>query len=396
MSSVFCGVEQGIEEIKKGKMLILIDHQDRENEGDFFIPAQLATTGKINFMITYGKGLVCVPITADQAKKLGLSQMVSLEDNQEYTRCNFTISVDAKKGIKTGISAHDRAKTIKVLSDPDSTHKELVKPGHVFPLIADEGGSLSRNGHTEAAVELSRLSGMTPVGVICEIINKEGKMASMSELTKLAEIHQLKILAIENLIDLQKVASSLLPTKYGIFKLDIFQQPVGKNTQVVLSLGRLKKNQPVLTRMHSQCLTGESFLSLKCDCGQQLHQAMKMIAKQGSGVIIYLDQEGRGIGLIDKIKAYSLQEKGLDTVEANEKLGFESDERDYQIAAELLIYLGISKVSLMTNNPDKVRQLKSYGIKVVKQVPLEIIPNGVNRDYLETKKKKMKHKLELV
>ena len=404
----FYSIPAAIQEIKKGKMLIIVDSPSRENEGDFYFPAELVTPEKINFLLTHGKGLVCTAINKSQAAKLQLPLMVDRVDNTEKTKVNFSVSVNAARGITTGVSAFDRAKTIKLLADANSKPEDFTRPGHVFPLIAKEGGLLKRSGHTEAAVTLSRLAGFHPSGVLCEIIRADGKMARIEDLIKLANKFNIKVVSIKDLINylkkhpvtnnsqvssVMKVASSLLPTEYGTFHMSVFRSIVDNREHVALQMGKGGGGKPILTRVHSQCLTGDTLFSLKCDCRGQLHRSMQLIQKKGSGIIIYLNQEGRGIGLSNKIQAYALQEKGLDTVEANQALGFSPDERDYQIAGEILHDLNIKKIDLLSNNSQKAKGLINYGIKINKLISLEVSPNPLNKAYLATKKYKLGHRL---
>ena len=406
----FCSITDAIKEIKKGKMLIIVDNPTRENEGDFYFPADLVTPAKVNFLLTRGKGLVCVAISKSQAAKLQLSLMVDRVDNTEKTKVNFSVSVNAARGITTGVSAYDRAKTIKLLAGVNSKPEDLTRPGHVFPLIAEEGGLLKRSGHTEAAVTISTLAGFNNGGVLCEILRQDGRMAKISDLIKLAKKLRLKIVSIQDLIiyletlpvdnniqrnSVMKIASSRLPAVYGTFKIIIYKTLLDRREHTVLQMSEEQK-EPTLVRIHSQCATGDTFLSLKCDCRDQLHQSMKIISENKSGLIIYLNQEGRGIGLSNKIKAYALQDKGLDTVESNKALGFVPDTRDYQIAADILKDLGISKIVLLTNNPKKADQLEKHDITVAKIIPLEIAPNDFTHDYLAVKKRKLGHILTQV
>lgn len=408
--SNFCSVPQAIKEIRRGNMLIVVDSPKRENEGDLYFPADLVTPQKVNFMIKNGGGLICVAITRSQAARFELPLMVEPVHNTEKTGINFSISVNAAQGITTGISAYDRAKTIKVLATPSPKPSHLTRPGHVFPLIAEDEGILKRPGHTEAAVTLSTLAGFHPLGVLCEILRSDGKMARIDDLVTLASTFNLKIVSIKDLVSYIKkrplgnsshtrstvrVASSLLPTMYGTFEIIIYQSLLDRREHAVLRM-RQKQTPPTLVRIHSQCLTGDTFLSLKCDCREQLYRSMKLIRQNKSGLIIYLNQEGRGIGLSNKIKAYRLQEKGLDTVEANQALHLPIDARDYQIAAEILHDLGISSINLLTNNPQKVKQLRRWGIIVTQRLPLEISPHPYNRHYLSTKKRKLYHLLAQV
>lgn len=405
----FATITEALEDIKKGRMIILLDSPKRENEADFYIPAEKVTPQVITTMIRKGGGLVCVAITQNQAHNLSLPLMVDMLENREKTGVNFTVTVNAKKGISTGISSFDRAKTIRVVANPASKPSDLVMPGHVFGLVAKQGGVLERPGHTEAAVDLARLANLTSAGVLCEIISDRGKTANPTEVQKLAEELQLKIISIDDLITFLKkkplpaleesccvikVASSKLPTKYGLFEIIIYHSISDDKEHAVLKMGNIKTG--ALVRVHSQCLTGDSFASLRCDCGDQLHQSMKMVGKNGSGIIIYLNQEGRGIGLTNKIKAYELQDKGMDTVQANQALGFASDLRNFKVAADILKYLGITSINLLTNNPDKKGQLSEFGIKILKRIPLEIKPNKINLKYLKTKKQKLNHQLKFV
>lgn len=406
----FCSITDAIKEIKKGRMLIIVDSPSRENEGDFYFPAELVTPAKVNFLLTYGKGLVCTAISKSQALKLQLTLMVDRVDNTEKTKVNFSISVNAAQGITTGVSAYDRSKTIRVLSNPKAKPYDLTRPGHVFPLIAEDEWLLQRSGHTEAAVTISTLADFNPSGVLCEILKEDGRTAKISDLSKLAKKLRLKIVSIQDLIkylkthpisnnsqraSVIKVTSSSLPTEYGIFQISIYKSLIDDREHAALSMGS-PRNTPILVRIHSQCLTGDAFYSLKCDCREQLEQSMKIISQNKNGLIIYLNQEGRGIGLSNKIKAYQLQDKGLDTVEANKALGFAPDVRDYQIAAEILKDLKADKIILLTNNPNKIEQLKTYGISVIDSLPLESSPNKINFPYLKTKKQKLGHRLTLI
>ncbi len=405
----FTNIPQAIEDVRQGKMLIIVDNPHRENEGDFYIPVDKATPDSILTMIKLGGGLICTAITKQQAVSLQLPLMVDPLENSEKTKVNFTVSVSAKKGITTGISAFDRLKTIKILADPKSFPSDLSRPGHVFGLVAKNGGVLERDGHTEAAVDLARLAGFTPAGVLCEIVGKDGDMAKLPELIKISKKLGIKIISIKDLIkflkknplgklednkEIIKTATSILPTKYGKFQLTVYKSVIDNREHVALVKGEMKDT--LLLRIHSQCITGDTLLSLRCDCGEQLRQSMKLINKFGSGVILYLNQEGRGIGLTNKIKAYALQDKGYDTVEANESLGFPIDARRYKIAVDILKDLGISKVNLLTNNPDKEKQLQNFNIEIIKTTPLEIKANKINKNYLATKKQKLAHRLTFV
>ncbi len=379
--SVRAGVEEAINIIKSGGMIILTDDESRENEGDLVFAADFVTPEKINFMATYGKGLICVALSADRCDTLGLEQMSS--NNACRFGTAFTVSVEAKHGITTGISAFDRAKTIKVLADPLSKKNDLIKPGHIFPLRARDGGVLVRPGQTEGSVDLSRLAGLNHAGVICEIMNDDGTMARMNDLEKFARSHSLKILTIEDLIE------------YRTFRIEGYQNKADGKEAVALIKGDIEGGNSLLVRVHSQCLTGDGFASLRCDCGNQLHTAMQMIEQEGRGVILYMFQEGRGIGLLNKIKAYKLQDKGYDTVEANIKLGFLDDERDYSFGAQLLRKLGVNKMRFMSNNPRKFSGLEKYGIEIVERVPIQCGIGGENIKYMQTKKQKLGHFLDI-
>ncbi|HVA97230.1 MAG TPA: GTP cyclohydrolase II [Candidatus Acidoferrales bacterium] len=408
MISNLASIPEAIEDIKKGKLVIVVDNEDRENEGDFITAARNATPDLINFLATQGRGLICVPLTKDRAFSLGLPLMV--QDNTALYQTPFTISVDLLgHGCTTGISAFDRAKTVQALIDSETKPADLGRPGHIFPLQAAHGGVLERPGHTEAAVDLARLSGYEEAGVLVEIMNPDGTMARLPELIELAKKFNCKIISIKELITYRKQhdpvnvnpqktvlkeADATLPTKYGNFDISIYRDDKGIE-HLVLSKN-VQQDKPILVRIHSSCMTGDIFGSLRCDCGPQFQQAMELLGKSESGILIYLNQEGRGIGLLNKIKAYKLQDKGFDTVEANEELGFPADTRDYRSAADILQELHISKIRLITNNPDKEKQLKKYGITVIDIIPLEVLPNAYNKKYLETKKQKLHHKLNLV
>ncbi len=405
----FASIPEVLKDIKTGRMIILLDNPKRENEADFYIPAEKITPEIVTTMIKKGGGLICVAITAGQAHKLKLPLMVDILENKETTGVNFTVTINARQGITTGISAFDRAKTIQILANPSSLPSDIVMPGHVFGLVAKQGGVLERPGHTEAAVDLARIANLSSAGALCEIISDSGKTANLPEIEKIAKKLKIKITSVDELISyikknplpsleegccVTRAASSILPTKYGLFEIIIYHSISDDKEHAVLKMGGIKN--PALIRVHSQCLTGDTFGSLRCDCGDQLSESMKIIAKNGSGMIIYLNQEGRGIGLTDKIRAYNLQDKGMDTVEANNALGFPSDLRDFKVAADILKDLRITSINLLTNNPDKKSQLSEFGIEVVERIPLEIKPNKTNLKYLRTKKSKLNHQLKFV
>ncbi|HBF89521.1 MAG TPA: bifunctional 3,4-dihydroxy-2-butanone-4-phosphate synthase/GTP cyclohydrolase II [Bacteroidales bacterium] len=396
-------IEEAIEEIKNGKIIIVVDDEDRENEGDFICAAETITPEIVNFMATHGRGLICTPLTEERCNELDLQLMVG--KNTALHETPFTVSVDLMgHGCTTGISASDRAKTIKALVDSNTKPEELGRPGHIFPLKAKSKGVLRRAGHTEAAVDLARLAGLKPGGVLVEIMNEDGSMARLPELFKIADKFELKIISIEDLIKyliqfeslIKKGSRVKLPSEYGDFELIPFIQLSNGLEHVAIIKGKWDKDEPILVRVHSSCVTGDIFGSLRCDCGPQLHNAMKMIEKQGKGVIVYMNQEGRGIGLFNKIAAYKLQEDGFDTVEANLELGYQADERDYGVGAQILRELGVSKLKLLTNNPVKRIGLEGYGLEIIEIIPNEIAPNKHNHKYLKTKKDKMGHFLELI
>lgn len=388
-----------LSDLKRGRMVIVVDDEDRENEGDLVMAAEKATPAAINFMARFGRGLICVPTTGDRLRQLGIEEMVAR--NRESFRTDFQVSVDASNGISTGISAADRSRTIQLLADPRASESDFVRPGHIFPLRAKPGGVLQRSGHTEAAVDLVTLAGCRPVGVICEIMNDNGSMARLPELRRFARRHRLKICSIEQLIGFRRRTEKLverletvrMPTDYGEFSLHLFRSRIDDQHHLALVKGEVSGKKPVLVRVHSECLTGDVFGSRRCDCGPQLHAAMERIDKEGSGVILYMRQEGRGIGLPAKLHAYRLQEQGLDTVEANLKLGFPMDLRDYGVGAQMLCDLGVNKIRLLTNNPKKVVGLQGHGLEIVEQLPIRVSPNPHNAKYLKTKKDRMGHLL---
>jgi 3,4-dihydroxy 2-butanone 4-phosphate synthase/GTP cyclohydrolase II len=394
----FDAIDEVLHDLSAGKMVIVTDDADRENEGDLIMAAEKATPQAINFMTMHGRGLICVPIVAERAEQLGLQRMVA--QNREMYRTDFTVSVDAARHVTTGISAHDRAETIRTIANPKSTPADLVQPGHIFPLRAQEGGVLRRAGHTEAAVDLARLAGLQPAGVLCEILHDDGTMARLPELMVFKKKHRLRICTIQNLIAYRRVREKLIvreqvvkmPTDYGDFDLHMYRSTLDGAHHLALVKGKISKTKPTLVRVHSECLTGDVFGSRRCDCGNQLHAALQQISEAG-GVLVYMRQEGRGIGLAAKIHAYKLQEEGLDTVEANARLGFASDLRDYGIGAQILHDLGVRKFRFLTNNPKKVVGLEGYGMQMVEQLPIRSMPNEHNARYLETKKLKMGHLL---
>jgi 3,4-dihydroxy 2-butanone 4-phosphate synthase/GTP cyclohydrolase II len=394
---MFCTVEEAIQEIKNGKILIIVDDEARENEGDFVCAAEYVTPDIVNFMVTHGRGMVCVAVNGKRLDELGLPLMV--DRNSALHGTQFTVTVDAVEGTTTGISAADRALTIKKIIDPTSKASDFAKPGHIFPLRAFEEGVLRRAGHTEAAVDLCRLGSLQPAGVLCEILSETGEMARIPELLKLAKRFHLKIITVKDIISyrlqkeklIEKITDVDFPTKHGRFRLYLYKNSIDTKKQLALIKGTINSQKPILVRMHSECLTGDVFHSLRCDCHDQLNAALDMIEKEGMGVLVYMRQEGRGIGLTNKILAYKLQEEGKDTVEANEALGFKPDLRDYGIGAQILLDIGIKKIRLLTNNPRKVVGLKGYGLEIVERVPIEIPANVNNEKYLKTKRDKLGH-----
>ena len=393
-------IPEAIEDIKEGKFVIIVDNEDRENEGDLAIAAEKVSPEAINFMATHARGLICLPVMGSRLDELGIPLMVG-QNTSRFTTA-FTISVEAKHKVSTGISAADRAQTVKTIIDPKTKPSDLAFPGHMFPLRAKEGGVLVRAGHTEAIVDLAKMAQLYPAGVICEILNEDGTMARLPQLTVLAEKYCIKIISVTDLIAyrsrheklVHRIAEASLPTKYGEFKAIAYKSDVDTKEHIALVMGDVVNTKPVLVRVHSECLTGDVFGSLRCDCGEQIGMAMQAIAKEGRGVILYMRQEGRGIGFHNKIRAYALQDKGLDTVEANISLGFAPDLRDYGIGAQILTDLGIREISLLTNNPKKVISLEGHGLKVIQTVPIVVAPNPHNRRYLETKKNKLGHIIE--
>ena len=396
-TSPFATIEEAIEEIRAGRFVVVVDDADRENEGDLTIAAQFVTPDAVNFMATHGRGLICLCLTPDRCDDLGLRQMTDQNEAQFGTA--FTVTIEARDGVSTGISAADRARTIQVAVDPTSTPHDLVSPGHIFPLRARPGGVLKRSGQTEAAVDLARLAGLTPAGVVCEIMKDDGTMARVPDLVEFCERHGLKLVTVADLIEyrrrteklVERVVSVRLPTDHGDFQAVAYRETLTGKQHVALVKGDVDGQEDVLVRVHSECLTGDVFHSRRCDCGEQLERALAKIEGEGRGVLLYLAQEGRGIGLLNKLRAYELQEQGLDTVEANIELGFKADAREYGIGSQILADLGLTTIRVLTNNPKKISGISGFGLEVVSQEPIEVEPNDENRNYLETKREKLGH-----
>jgi 3,4-dihydroxy 2-butanone 4-phosphate synthase / GTP cyclohydrolase II len=398
----FNTIDEAVNEIKKGRMIILVDDEDRENEGDLVMAAEKVTPEGINFMAKFGRGLICLTLTPERVLELQLPPM-ALENTATFGTA-FTVSIDASHGITTGISAADRAMTIRVAIDPKAQPSDLARPGHVFPLKAHKGGVLKRAGQTEGSVDLARLAGLYQAGVLCEIMNDDGTMARVPDLLRFSKEHRIKIVSVKDLIEyrmqreslIHRISEAILPTHYGEFRVVVYENEIDQGVHLALVKGELNPNEPTLVRVHSGCLTGDVFASRRCDCGEQLHRAMEMLEESGRGVVLYLNQEGRGIGLLNKLKAYQLQDKGMDTVEANTHLGFKPDLRDYGIGAQILVDMGLRKIRLMTNNPRKIVGIGGYGLEVVERVSIETPPHDQNIHYLQTKKQKLGHLLKKV